>query len=47
MRGCGLLAVNQIGDEGAKQLAKALEKNSSLTELYLGSECQGGGLRLR
>ena len=36
-----MLADNGIGDKGAERLAAALEKNSSLTELYLGGECHG------
>ncbi len=30
-----LLTVNQIGDAGATQLADALQRNSTLTGLYL------------
>ena len=30
------LDFNKIGDEGAAALAKALEKNTSITQMYLG-----------
>ena len=30
-----LLAMNQIGDEGAKAIGESLKVNTSLTELYL------------
>ena len=38
MRGCVLLAGNEIGDDGATQLAEALKKNNSLTKLHLDGE---------
>ena len=34
-------AGNQIGDEGAKELAAALKTNTTLTHLGLGSACSG------
>ena len=33
------IAVNKVGDEGAKDLARALENNSTLQSLELGGAC--------
>ena len=38
-----MLAGNGIGAAGAKRLAAALKKNSSLTQLNLDCECMGCG----
>jgi hypothetical protein len=36
---CSVAVENKIGDVGAKRLAEALEKNGTLTTLYLYSGC--------
>ena len=40
-------ADNEIDDEGAKAVAAALEKNTTVTEIDLGGTCMLGGRGLR